>query len=245
MLLRVMQEDGQAVDDAAVFDVTTNLAGLRFFLADYAVAEQLLAEARSLLPALNGKPQRRDVARIPWLEAHLYRWRGEPERALRPALAAAHEYDQSAGGSTVRIQVVVADVALDLAATMPPGTDRDALLTLAEPHITRATVVATEVGDDIGGLLARLTALRLMRMRGENRDRVAPIEEIARRARRLQDDALLAQAFTALGNEWSERKEHESAQVCYRQTLSILDGSDVPALGVWAKRELLRADRQM
>jgi hypothetical protein len=242
MLLRSIGSENQPADARSELHLTTTMAVLRFYLGQYDKAEHLLDEARSLLPhvAHGGT----EAATIPWVEALLCRWRGEPERALRPALAAAQVYGEAGDtGSIVRIQTVTADVMLDLAAAMPTGTDHAAMLAMAEPHLMGAVDLAARTGDEHGAVLARLTAVRFRRMRGDQVDRLRALDGLANTAGHLKDDALLAQAFTALGDEWTARKERTAALSCYRQALAVLDGSDVPAMGMWARRALYQADQ--
>jgi hypothetical protein len=243
--LDLLEQEGQLVDLPLKFDLVTDELRVRFFRGQYAQAEQLLDDARGLLPALHHPRVRLDAARIPWMEAHLFRWRGEPERALRPALAAAQVYaEEDAAASTVRIEVFSADVILDLVAALPMSTDREALLLMATPHVLNAMEVADRVGDAVGGVLARLTHLRLSRLRGENRARITAIEGLARHAKWLGDEVLLTLAFTTLGDEYRVRGELGTAANLYRQAIAVLDGSDLPATGVWAKRALRHLEHE-
>lgn len=242
---RTPAAEEQPIDAPFELHLTLRQVNAHFLLGRYDQAERLLDEARALVPFVSG--EQRELAVIPWWEALLYRWRGEPERALRPALAAAAVYAEGGnGGSAARIQTVTADIALDFAAALPEGTDRHALLQLAQPHLALALQRADEADDEPGSVLARLTGARASRMRGDNIDRLETIEWLARAASRLDDVALLAQAFTVLGDELASQgdAEREAAMSCYRQVLAILDGSDVPALGVWARRALHHADVQ-
>jgi hypothetical protein len=95
---------------------------------------------------------------------------------------------------------------------------------------------ARAIGDRPGEVLTRLIQTRSGRLRGENRGRVALIEALAREGRLLRDDALLARAFTQLGHELMARGERESGLNCYRQVFGLMDGGEMPALAVWARR---------
>jgi tetratricopeptide (TPR) repeat protein len=227
-------------------EVVAQIAGLEFFLARYATAEQLLAEARSLLPQVAPAPER-DLAEatLAWLEANLYRWRGQPELALRPAAAAAEVYTEaSAPTSAARSQLLIADVALDFAEHLPEGMDRYGMLTIVQPHLQLALELAAEAHDAIGQGMAELTHVRYGRVVGHTEDRIARIERVAHTARRHDDDGLRAQAVTALGDELTALGETESALNRYREVLVMLEGSEVPAMGVWARRALHRAWEQ-
>ena len=65
---------------------------------------------------------------------------------------------------------------------------------------------------------------------------------MARVAQELDDIAALAQAFTALGVEFDARGEAEAALNCYRVTLILLGGSQVPVLALPAQRALRHAE---
>jgi hypothetical protein len=86
--------------------------------------------------------------------------------------------------------------------------------------------------------------MRYQRLSGANTDRVRSIERLARQAHRLDDHALLAQSFTTLADELMAQGEHGSAATMYRQSLGVLDGSDLRALTIWPWRGLALLDRQ-
>lgn len=242
-LLRDHSTEEEPYDVATELHLTTQQAGARFLLGQYERTEQLLDEARGLIPLV---PDRLlDVMAVPWMEAHLHRWRGAPENALRPALAAAAAYATGEStASAARIQVVVADIILDLAAVMPSGTDRDALLAMARPHVALALHHARGSDDAPGVVLGDLANVRVARLQGTAVDRLGIVEHQEQVARGLGDHALLAQACTARGDELAARSEEEAARGSYRQALAILDGSDMPALAVWAWRGLRRLDER-
>jgi hypothetical protein len=241
LLVRVGAQSAGPRNAPTELRLTTLQANLRFFMGQYAAAEHLIEEARALVPLCPN--ERRERATIAWVEANLFRWRGAPELGLRQALAAAEFYTESGpANSAARIQVVASDIALDLAATFPTGSDRDAMLRLAQPHIAQALQLAEGVGDEAGTVLARLAEVRCLRLSGFDVDRLGTIERLAEVARRRGDVALLGQAFTALGDELAARRELEAAHTQYWEALEILDGSDVRALGVWAWRALHRPD---
>src|SRR5205823_4055465 len=113
--------------------VLTTLASFEFMAARHSEATGHLDEARGRLASL----PRCDMgyATVDWISALLYRWRANPEPALKLALAAADVYRKAdIPNSNARIQAVVADVALDLAQYYPPGDARSAFLTIADPY---------------------------------------------------------------------------------------------------------------
>lgn len=241
--LDLLHEEGDedTLGDAAMaLDGLVRLAGLRFYLGQYETAEQRLRDARRLLPLLPSDPTK--SANIEWVQANLERWRGIPELALRHANAAAHVFSESLNlGTAARVQVLVADSALDFAKSFSGEGDSEYVIRLAFSHVQLARQFATEAADEIGLGMVQLAQARYSRICRLNENRVNTIESIARLARRRHDDALLAQAFTALADEMVFLGEREQGMNLYRDVLTLLHGSDVPALGVWARRPLLLA----
>lgn len=228
------------VDPVLMLDLQTQLAGFEFFLGRSEAVEDHLSRARSLIPFTSESVLA--AANIEWIQAHLFRLTGQPERALRHALASADVYARYGGSaSIVRIQTLVADVTLDLANAMPFGIDRRALSNLALSHQRIATQLANDSSDEAGQGLALLSYARYSQMVAKNEDRIATIERVARMAQHLNDDGLLAQSFTTLGNEFAASGNQQAATALYRQVLQLLDGSDMPVLAVFANRALLQA----
>ena len=235
VLLHAQAVRGQPSDALSAVDLLTYEANMRFYMGEYHETEQLLDEARSLVPV--GAGHGLEASTIHWIQAMLYRWHGEPERALSPAQTAARAYMQAgASASAVRIQTIVADIALDLSLTAIGSTQRALMLETATSHLDVALRLAEEVGDTNGHVLTRLIQLRASRLRGDNTGRVGLIEVLAREGCQLNDDTLLARAFTTLGDELVSQGEQESGLTCYRQVLGLLDGSEMPALAIWARR---------
>jgi hypothetical protein len=133
---------------------------------------------------------------------------------------------------------------LQLAVTLPAGSDRYALLELARPHIERAERLAKAAEDKPGQGLTQIVRAQYARLHGSSTDRVASIEAVIRFARDIDDVAVLAQARTALGDEYAARGEIESALTCYRATVEVVAASEVPVLAVPAQRAL-RSAREM
>ncbi|HLJ81180.1 MAG TPA: hypothetical protein VKT52_06840 [Ktedonobacterales bacterium] len=241
--LDILHEEGDEdapADAAMALAGLIRLAGLRFYLAQYPTAEERLRDARNLIARVSADPIQ--AATIEWIQANLERWRGSPERALRHASAAANVFAESPHlGTAARVQALVADAALDFAQTFSAEGDREYQIRFALPHIQLARKFATEAVDEIGKGLIHLTLARYSRLCGWDEDRITSIEGVAGLARRERDDALLAQAFTALGDEMLARGERAQGMNLYRAVLEVLHSSDVPALEVWARRPLLRA----
>ena len=239
--LDAFSEDDGSRTRGLTLDLRARIVGFEFFLARYDTLDQHLAEARRLVSL--SPDAELPAATIEWVQALLFRWQGQSERALRHALAAVDVYTRWGQPlSRVRIEACAAEIGLDLAFALPPGTDRVALAELALAHVRAATTLASEVGDDAGEGLALLTYVRYSRVRGLEEDRIAAVERVMRTARRFDDLALLAQAFNTLADEQASRGEVEIAANCYREVLDLLDGSDLPALAIPARRALLRAE---
>jgi len=258
---RFLNEGGNNVPHADIvleLEMLMRLAGSYFIRERYDISRRLLGEARQLVGLASQEqrhnPQalaniRQDAAGLEWLAALLFRWSGEPERALRHALSASEVYTELQRPQLLgRIAIVIADIALDLADnsadTMMEQTMTRAqhvYTALAEPYLRLALTTLPEVCDTPGESLARLTQVRFERMTRQITPRIATIEQVAQVARRRDDTLLLAQAQTALGDEFQLHGETESALSCYRLSLDTLRMSDGPALGVWARRRLLYA----
>jgi hypothetical protein len=235
-LLRQQPLNSQPVAALEVIHLLALEANMRFFLGDYLAAKSLLEGAQMLLP--RGAGQSVEAAELYWIQSLLDRWRGKPELALVQAQDAARIFQQHGpSASLVRIQTVVADAALDLAQRQRGGTQRALMLESATAQLDNALDVAQKVGDARGEVLTRLIQTRASRLRHENVGRVGLIEVLARDGQQLRDDALLAHAFTMLGDELVARGEQESGLNCYRQVFGVLDGGDAPALAIWALRE--------
>jgi hypothetical protein len=197
------------------------------------------------------------VAGIEWLTALRFRWTGEPGRALQHAMLASEVYARLEQSQLLgRIAIIIADIALDLAEAT---ADTDAIdigdalpqhaltraqcayTSLAEPYIHLALTTLPQENDPAGESLAKLTQVRFARVTRQLTPRIATIEQVAQVARRRDDLLLLAQAQTALGDEFQLHGEVESALTCYRSTLDTLQASEAPAMGIRARRQLLRA----
>lgn len=218
-----------------------SIAALELLLAQYQQCSDHLDEARVL--CARAPDNAYDLAMVAWIAAALERWRGQPERALRTAMTACDVFVQAAPASSGRIQTLIADIALDLAqGQAPPGAAhaRIAFLNLARPYAKRAFDLAKSASDKAGVAMAQLTNARIRRLEEKQESRTAVIEQVMRYARGNGDVALLCQAYTALGDEFAARGEHEPARNVYRAALSVADGCSVTAYGIWSRRNLLQ-----
>lgn len=242
-IARAWEEAGALPDLPFRFQVLTELARFEFFTGRFRRSEYYLHQAQHLIPALPEKCEL-EAASLTWVQAHLDRTRGLLDRALLPALAVADVYAREAPlVSQDRIHVFVAATALDVAATFEAGSpagSRTPFLSLARSHLARAEQLAREAHDQPGKVLIQVMRTRYSRLSGRTADRVTALEKVIRTAQHLDDEALLAEGLTALGDEFAACGEQESALSCYRQVLQALDGRQIPTLGVPAHRALLR-----
>jgi tetratricopeptide (TPR) repeat protein len=248
-LLRLFNTDEERADPTLEFGALSALAVANFNLGYFDAADQCLDEARLLAPSLATKDP--GPAALEWIAALLFRWRGQPERALRHAMAAAEAYskDESPHSqmSLGRVSTVISDVALDLAESFGTSSSSRAccsFITLSGPYATDAHSLARATGDTAGEGLATLATLRLETLTGRSCGHIRMIEQVARAAEAENDAAVVCQALTALGRELAVKGEVESALAQYRQARALAEEHELPALGVWARRELLRYEEQ-
>lgn len=245
LCLMLLEDQRQALGEdtaAAQLRILPQLATYQFYLAHFPSAQQVITRARGLLPSVS-TPQPFDMATLEWTQAKLYHLRGQPERALRHILSIAEVYTRVAPAiSRERLEIDIADFALSWSQSLPIGGDRNDFIGLAERHLATAESIAFERDDNEGAGLIKLKQIHISRLTNSLLDRVGALEGVIRQGRELGDEALIAQGLTALGDEFTYRGERESALNCYRQTLGVLDGSQVPALAIPARRALHRAD---
>jgi tetratricopeptide (TPR) repeat protein len=239
-----MGEDEETLDPALHLEVLALLAEYEFYLGHFLTADQLALDALDLAPRA---PQRLlEAATAARTRAHLDRLRGRSSDALDTMRQVAAVYEQvpAPAISRGRLEYLFAEFALDVAERIPDGpaaANRTAPLRLARERLALAESLTTQANDRPGRGLITLGQARYTRVRKTTADRVTQIERVIRVARHLDDHALLAQAFTALGDELADQGEQEQALDCYRQTLGLLDGSAVAALEILPRRRLLLA----
>ncbi len=237
-------DNAVSLDPSLELELLAQLADYEFYLGHFQTAEQLAHEALSIAPQA---PHRRiDAASAARTQANLDRVRGYSREALPTMRHVAMIYSDvpAPAISRGRLEYLVAEFEMDVAENIPAGpaaAQRTQPLKLARNRLDMADELTITSDDSSGRGLVALGRVRYSRLRGTNSDRVAKIEKVMRLAQRLDDHVLLAQAFTALGDELASQGVQERALSCYRQTLGILDGSQVAALGVLARRRLLVA----
>ena len=143
-----------------------------------------------------------------------------------------------------RLQAVVADIALDAAETYerePPGDAHAAMLGPAAPYSMRAVRFARETRDTMGEGIALLARARFERAAGYATSRTFAIEAAMTLARERDNIPLLAQAHTALGDEFVAVGAVERGLNRYRTMLDLTRPTEVPAIAHWAEVALIRA----
>ncbi|HEX5441359.1 MAG TPA: hypothetical protein VFW76_10770 [Ktedonobacterales bacterium] len=234
------QHEALGVDDpSARLHTHAQLATFTYFTAQPDLARLHLAEARALTPRVpHGQFE---SATAEWVQAHLFRTYGEYERALRHLLGIYDDYIKEATiVSRERMEIFIADAALDWAEKLSPGADRNAFLALSLGHLETAERLASENDDQPGEGLAQLARVHYNRLSGANVERIARLEDVIHLGYTLDDVAIKAQAYTALGDEYAAAGERESALGCYRKALDVLEHSQVSVLGAEARRALFR-----
>lgn len=249
--LRSLTSTAESADPDLEVSVLLPLASFSFLIARFEDVQEYLVLARRLLPLVDQSSLH--SATIEWLTSLLYRWSGQPPEALRAAMAAAEAYLRPELRAVpllqARILAVTADCALDIAESLPggPGSDRDAILSLARRYAVRGVKLALDArGGQTGETeavhaLTLLTKARFERMAHRPSDRVALYNRVIHTAETLGDTPLLTQALTALGDEWAEQGEASKSLTFYRQALNLQAGGDAPALSAVARRKLLLA----
>ena len=216
--------------------VLPHLATYEYFTVDFEAAARHVKASRTLAAKVPNSTF--EVAAAEWVQANLYRLRRQPERAFRPALQICETYArESTPVSQERAEVFVAQTSLELA-ELVSGSDRNALLALALPHIERAEWLAIETADRPGQGLTTLMRAYYARLSAMGSNRVAAIEAVIQLAQDIEDIAVLAQAHSALGDEFTAQGEAESARTCYRKTIDVVSRSELPVLAIPARRAL-------
>lgn len=248
--IHTLSEEGEPVDPSFELHTLTLLAHYLFVLGKYELVTDHIAEARRLVQLV--PESQLQAASIEWLAALLYRWSGQPDRALRYALAAAKVYsDFAPGAGTVhdaKLRSVVAECALDIAESLAANEQPDqcqVFVRLARPYVQQSLAIARNTlsasdaeSEAVTGLLL-LTSFRFERLAGERENHTAKYEQIERVGRKIGDSSLLCQTYTALGQEMAWRGERESSLYCYRRAVDAQSRGDAVVWGVWARRGLL------
>lgn len=218
--------------------VLSQLVGFEFYQGDHWAARQHLDDARHLLPYVPYNSL--TSAYLRWMHSLLDRWAGNAVRALKEARAAADIFQLSGDASSAdRITCHTAECALDIAQQLDiQGSECDRKLAEARSYLKAARKLASGDRDEHGQIQVVLVEVRWSQIARRNEYQVAVLDQILAQARALDDEILIAQTFTTLGDEFALHEEPESANSCYRAALDSLEGTDSPAAGVWAWRAL-------
>jgi hypothetical protein len=237
-----------------MLDSLTQLASLEFFLAAYNRSLAHLDWARRLV--LNDPGYKRTEAEIFWITALHERQRGRLESALTHAARACSAYAESPSLAAFgRIQVVAADIALDICQRLPSEQEFDRYFKVATTYIDGG-IAAVEGSEDYTGqglaLLAHARAARLSGQKGgRDVDRRGILDDVIGTAQQLDDSALLCQAYVGLGAELSASEdmgEREKGTDYYREAIHVAETSGVSSLAtparlaLWHREELIGID---
>jgi tetratricopeptide (TPR) repeat protein len=249
-----LQELGARDGDQAAIAVSSTtlrlevlliLAGIEFLLGSHDNCRNHLSDAAHSLSDGNQQPGADGT--LHWITALEERLRGHLEHALAHATAACEIYSAlDLPTSTGRIQVVVAEIIMDITDCVPQGSYLDRHIEEARAHINKALSETQSVADRSGvglAVLARTRLSRLCRPSGDDASsRVSSIESVIGTAKELRDSALLCQAYTVLADELSARHETQASANLYRQAIRVAEMGDVIALATSARRALLQRE---
>jgi tetratricopeptide (TPR) repeat protein len=156
-------------------DILGGLASQYFLLDQHGEALATIARAHAI--AQLEPTERRRRASLEWIAALVERWRGNPYDARDYAKCALAEYRQEGGlNELARIEVVLADIELDLAARAPAavsGSRELSILAQADVHIREALAHARACGDRGAEGLALRSRARYARLYRPRRRRTS------------------------------------------------------------------------
>lgn len=234
-------------DSSLLLDTLIQLASLEFFRGEFDRSLIHLDRARSIV--LNTHGSERADADIHWVTALHERQRGRLESALTHAALACSAYAALATPAAFgRIQVVAAEIALDICQRIVAGSDFDHYFRLANTYITGGLGAVADqsiaVPDLTGQGLALLAHVRATRISGDRKgraaDRKGTIEDVIKVAKQLRDSALLCQAYVALGDELATIGSQEGSLLAYQDAMYVAEARGINSLAAPAKRALLR-----
>ena len=203
------------------------LTGYEFYLAHYTQARTLVNLGLSIVDSRH----RRDEANLLWTSALLNRWSNQPEKAFNQASRAAELLEDLGNPcSLVRLNTVLADTALDLAARSSLGSQsRARTLDTAAVAIDHAHTLARQHYDLSGEALAVLTRARLVRLRDGNLPAAEADAQFGLTMADIAGDLCLrAQSYTVLGDLHLARQDPESARTAYLRARIAAAGIRAP-----------------
>lgn len=231
--------------------VCLNLASSYFTLERGDEARTYLARAKALLNFLPVDSTQnaeccRHGANICWVEAVLERSFGLLPVAYDTALRAYDMYSRlppdAYWNEIATIGGVIAETAIDLADALSKdasSTARRTHLAVARSYIELAAKAANAAQNDLTAGITLLTHARFLAAIGRTAEAEHCVEAADMTAKEQQNLAIAIQARTARGHIYALSGEKDRAVNCFQTALDLAHASALPALGVWARRELL------
>lgn len=231
-------------------DAKLALATCEYVRGHFDAAQHWLEQADALIPRL----AKRHAAggSVAATRALLARARGEPEVALRQALVALDLAEVGHDATLRWARALVVECTLDLAELLPAGpagATGGTLLALARGYVDdppRLPTPGRQRSDapplSLADGVAYLASIRYLRLAGAagTADRLAAYERLIAAAEQPGNEALRGLAFSALGDDLAARGAHTPALRAYEVALQEIDGGDMAAIGLRARRALLR-----
>lgn len=213
------------------------LATYEFYLSDFKAAKSHITAARKLIAQTPDASL--PAAATAWVQVNMDILKRRPGLAVAPSLQICEIYALKGNPlSYERAEILAAQAALAFAESMPVGTHRDLAIEMALPHIASAEHLAETLIDRSGQALCQLERAHFDRLANRNSGRKSKILAVIQLADDIDDVAVLAQAHVFLGDEFTALGEPGMANGCYRATLDLLRDTEVPALGIPARRVL-------
>lgn len=225
------------------------LATCEYVRGHFDAAENWLDQADALIPRLpNSLPA---VGSSAAARALLARARGQLDVALRHALTAVDIADVCHDARLRWARGLVVATTLDLAEALPGGplgAVGRSLLALAREYVDTPPRIPGSEGQRgeapmrLTDGVACLASIRYLRMTGaaDVPERLAAFERVIAHAERHNNQALLGLAFSALGDDLAARGAQYPALRSYELALQAIEGHDMAAIGLRARRALLR-----
>ncbi len=217
------------------------LATYEFYLSDFKAAKKHVAAARKLIAQTPDATL--PAAATAWVQVNMDILKRRPGLALAPSLQICEIYALKGNPlSYERAEILAAQTALAFAESLPVGTHRNLAIEMALPHLAGAEHLAETLHDRPGQALCQLERAHFDRLANRNSGRKSMILGVIQFADDIDDVAVLAQAHIMLADEFTALGELEMANGCYRATLDLLRDTEVPALGIPARRVLDEQD---
>lgn len=252
-IVTLTADDGAEADAppallARVVDAMLALTTCEYVRGRFEAAERWLDRADALIPRLPDRLAAAGSAAA--TRALLARARCKLDAALRHALVALDIAEQGHAAGLRWARALVVEAALDQAERLTGGAEGTAgrsLLALARtyvdhPRVPRPHARRREVAMSLTDGVAYLAGVRYMRLAGEANatERLTALEHVIAHAERVHHQALLGLALTALGDDLAARNAQTPALRSYELALNAIEGHDMAAIGLRARRALLR-----